>query len=242
MRRVAAAFPRLGGVRPTLAAPAVRDNGSLARGVRRVRRKAGRRSESRRQAGFTLVAVIAIMAVMAIMLTVAVQTASFSVRREKEDELLFRGDQIVEGIRLFRARNGRFPNSLIELAKADPHVLRKAWSDPITGRKDWVPIFLGQEGTTALTGGVAPTPPGGAGSPFAPPTPTPTPNPGSTAFPATTAVGPLVGVHSRSCAQSIKVVDGRDRYCDWKFIFDPRKLQLKGAPLASAGHPPATFP
>ena len=40
------------------------------------------------------------------------------------------------------------------------------------------------------------------------------------AFPATYAVGPVIGVHSRSCATSIKVIDGRDRYCDWKFVFD----------------------
>jgi len=190
--------------------------------------------------GFTLVAILAIMAVMAIMLTVAVQTASFSVKREKEAELIFRGNQIVEAIRLFRARNGRFPNSLVELAKANPRVVRKAWADPVTGRTDWVPIFVGQEGTTAaLPGGAQPTPGTGGFDDFRSATPTPTPGPGGSPFPPTNAVGPIVGVHSRSCGQSIKIVDGRDRYCDWKFVFDPRKLQLPsvGVPRGRTGPP-----
>jgi len=155
------------------------------------------------------------MAVMAIMLTVAVQTASFHVRREREAELIFRGKQIVEGIRLFRARNGRFPGSLIELAKSDPRVIRKVWVDPITRYPDWVPIFLGQEGTTV----------GKPGAPTPAPTPGPTPKAGPAAFPPTDATGPVVGVHSRSCEKSIKVLDGRDRYCDWKFVFDPQKVE-----------------
>lgn len=179
------------------------------------------RSEER---GFTLVAVVAIMAVMAIMLTVAVQTASFQAKREREAELIFRGRQIVEGVRLFRARNGRFPGSLVELAKADPRVLRKVWSDPVTRRLDWVPIFLGQEGTTVTQPG-APTP-----APTAAPTPGPTPKAGPAPFPPTDATGPVVGAHSRSCEKSIKVLDGRDRYCDWKFVFDPQKVEAPNRP------------
>ncbi len=157
--------------------------------------------------GFTMAAVVMIMAVMAIMLTVAVEAVSFQQRREKEAELIFRGRQIVEGIRLFRSRNGRFPMQLAELATAKPRALRKVWKDPITGKADWVPIFLGQGGTTVPIGIAMPTPtPGPAG-----------PQPG------TDARGPVVGVHSRSCADSIMVLDGHTRYCDWKFVFDPTR-------------------
>ncbi|MCX7895921.1 MAG: hypothetical protein N2447_08230, partial [Thermoanaerobaculum sp.] len=86
----------------------------------------------------------------------------FQRQREKEEELIFRGEQAVEAIRLFRARNGRFPLTLQELAEAKPRVLRKIWADPMTGRPDWVPVFLGEEGTAELVGvgiGIAvPTP------------------------------------------------------------------------------------
>jgi len=174
------------------------------------------------------------MAVMAIMLTVAVQTASFQKRRENEEELIFRGNQIIEAVRLFRARHGRFPSSLVELAKANPRVLRKIWSDPVTGKPDWVPVFLGQEGTQ-LTPGVG-TAPGSPPPPGAAPTPSPR------AFPRTDASGPVVGAHSRSCETSIKVFNGRTRYCDWKFVFNPQTAPGGGKPVPPVGPPPGGGP
>lgn len=163
----------------------------------------------REERGFTMVAVVVAMAVMAIMMGVAVQTVTFQRQREKEEELIFRGNQYVEAIRLFRARNGRFPLTLKELEEAKPRVLRKAWVDPITGQKDWVPVFLGEEGT-----GVE-----GIGIGIA----IPTPPPGGER--KSEARGPIVGVRSRSCQESIKVYEGRTRYCDWKFVYDPKKFQ-----------------
>lgn len=169
-----------------------------------------------RERGFTLAAVVVAMAVMAIMLGVAAQTVTFQRQREREEELIFRGNQAVEAIRLFRARNGRFPLTLQELAEAKPRVLRKIWTDPMTGKPDWVPIFLGEEGTASV----------GIGIGIA----IPTPRPGAER--TSEARGPIVGVRSRSCQESIKVYEGRTRYCDWRFVFDPRKFQapLPGQP------------
>jgi type II secretory pathway pseudopilin PulG len=150
---------------------------------------------------------IVIMAIMAIFLTIAVETVSFQQRREKEEELIFRGNQAVEAVRLFRARNGRFPLSLAELVKAKPRVLRKVWVDPITGKTDWVPVFLGEEGTIVGPG-------------LGPAQPVPTPGARRS---GAGARGPIIGVHSASCEDSIKVVDGRTRYCDWKFFYDPNR-------------------
>lgn len=168
----------------------------------------------RGQRGFTLVVVVVAMAVMAIMMGVAAQTVTFQRQREKEEELIFRGQQYVEAIRLFRARQGRFPLTLKELAEAKPRVLRKVWTDPITGQNDWVPVFLGEEGTGAP----------GIGIGIAVPTPSPE------GERASEARGPIVGVRSRSCREAIKLYEGRSRYCDWKFVFDPRKLQQPGTP------------
>ena len=156
-----------------------------------------------------MAAVLVIMAIMAIMLTVAVQTATFQVQREKEEELIFRGNQIVEAIRLFQARNGRLPVKLVELVQARPRVTRKIWKDPITDKIDWVPIFVGQEGDAVG---------GAAGSNAGTPAPAPTPNPAYRRGTGAT-FGPIIGVHSRSCEASIKVYNGRSRYCDWKFVY-----------------------
>lgn len=171
--------------------------------------------------GFTLVAVVVAMAVMAILMDVAVQTVTFQRQREKEEELIFRGQQYVEAIRLFRARQGRFPLTLKELAEAKPRVLRKVWLDPITGKNDWVPVFLGEEGGNVEKAG------GGI--------PVPKPSPDSER--QSQARGPIIGVRSRSCKEAIKLYEGRSRYCEWKFFFDPRKFQGPGT-----GRPPKKQP
>jgi len=159
------------------------------------------------------------MAVMAIFLTVAVQSASFQAQREKEEELIFRGQQAVEAIRLFRARNGRFPLTLDELVKAKPRVLRKPWVDPMTGKADWQPIYLGEEGGTVVGGSPAPTPTPGTGR-----------SPGA-------ARGPIIGVRSRVCTEAIKIYEGRTKYCEWKFYFDPQKQTAPGKPLVPGPTP-----
>jgi type II secretory pathway pseudopilin PulG len=166
-----------------------------------------------------------VMAVMAIFLTVAVQSASFQAQREKEEELIFRGQQAVEAIRLFRARNGRFPLTLDELVKAKPRVLRKPWVDPMTGQADWVPVYLGEEAGTVVGG-----------------SPAPTPTPGTRGRPAA-ARGPIIGVRSSVCADAIKIWEGRTNYCEWKFYFDPQKVTVPGGqPKPVAGPTPRPSP
>jgi type II secretory pathway pseudopilin PulG len=181
-----------------------------------------------------MVAVVVAMALMAIALTVAVQTATFHKRRENEQELIFRGGQFAEGVRLFRARNGRLPLTLDELVKAKPRAMRKAWKDPVTGKFDWVPVFMGQGGQQIEPGGV----------PRMTPTPAPTAAPeddedegggGSkggqekaASFPATDARGPIVGVHSRSRDQAIRVLDGRSRYSEWAFTLEQKQPRQGG--------------
>jgi len=183
------------------------------------------RGPRRREGGFTLAAMMVIMAIMAIFLTVAVETASFQQKREKEEELIFRGNQVVEAIRLFRARFGRFPIALDELAKANPRVLRKIWNDPMTGRPDWVPVYLGEEGTTLQPlPGLTPTPQ---------PTPQPTPGPGTPGSQGPRG-GPIIGVRSSVCDEAVKIYNGHIRYCEWKFFYDPTKLNPGIRPASAA--------
>ena len=59
-----------------------------------------------REAGYTLAIFVMVIAIMAIMMAAAVEIVSFQARREKEAELIFRGQQYVEGIRLYRQKNG----------------------------------------------------------------------------------------------------------------------------------------
>jgi len=174
---------------------------------------------ARSEAGFTLVMLMVILAVMAIAMGAAVQTVTFQAQREKEAELIFRGEQYVEAIRIFKNRYGRFPVTLKEMWEAKPRVLRRRWKDPITGSETWGLIHLGEEGQPIV--------PGRGGLPTSGPQPTPTPEPtpppgpsgGLPGIQPGQQVGPIIGVRSTSCDDSIRIYEGRTRYCDWKFVF-----------------------
>ncbi len=101
-------------------------------------------------------------------------------KREREKELIFRGESYAEAIRLFQKKNGRLPVSFEELHKHPNPFIRKLYKDPVKkvacedckGRKmveaDFTPIYAGPNGQPILPGqaapgGVNPTAPGGTG-------------------------------------------------------------------------------
>jgi type II secretory pathway pseudopilin PulG len=164
------------------------------------------------EAGYTLVVFVMIVAVMAILMAVAVEVVSFQAQREREAELIFRGQQYVEGIRLYKQKYGRNPMRMKELWEADPRVLRQKWKDPITDSDTWGLIFLGQEGREL-------TPPGGRGRGRRPtPTRTPIFEREREGGDGGEKIGPIIGVHSLSTEGSIKIYEGRQQYDEWKFI------------------------
>ncbi|MCD4750128.1 MAG: hypothetical protein K8R59_12210 [Thermoanaerobaculales bacterium] len=180
---------------------------------------------------------VMVIAVMSIMMGVAVQAVSFKMQREREEELIFRGLQYVEAVRIYKIRYGRFPMRLKEIWEADPKVIRKKWKDPITDSENWGIIFLGQENQ-----GTQRKQDIGLGTP--PPTETPGMDrgrPGRSGGQGSglpdgvhrsedgELVGPIVGVHSTSCDESIKVYEGRTTYCEWRFFFrEDRKGRGRG--------------
>lgn len=53
-------------------------------------------------------------------------------------------------------------------------------------------------------------------------------------------MGPIVGVHSTSCDESIKIYEGHTSYCEWRFIYrEPQQGGAAGgAPVQRPGSPP----
>ena len=197
-----------------------------------------------REGGYTMIIFVMIIAIMSILMAVAVQTVEFQMKREREAELIFRGQQYVEAIRLFRLRFGRYPMRLKEIWEANPRVIRKKWKDPITDSYDWGLIFVGQEGGQIGRGGAA-----GGQQPGLPNQPVPTTTPGTgiggsagggaPGGPGSRQggemVGPIVGVHSTSCDESVKVYEGRTTYCEWRFVH--REQRQQGGARGRPGRP-----
>ena len=97
--------------------------------------------------GFTFIGVLAFLVVAGIALTAASKYWSTVIRREKEKELLFRGDQIKTAITSYynntpKNRAPSYPKNLEELVK-DPRFLsirrhlRKVYKDPMTEDGTW---------------------------------------------------------------------------------------------------------
>ncbi len=194
----------------------------------------------RGEGGYTLVIVVLTVAIMSIMMAVAVQTVEFQMRREREAELIFRGEQYVEAIRLFKIKYGRNPMQLKELWEANPKVMRQKWKDPMTDSEEWGLIFLGQEGRRI-----------GPESAF-PGTPVPTETVTHQGTKSLTGdqpfggpgqggekIGPIVGVRSTVCEDSIKIYEGRSNYCEWQFVHRERGRGLGTTkPLVPPGQQP----
>jgi type II secretory pathway pseudopilin PulG len=115
----------------------------------------GRRRDAQ---GFTFLGVMFLVILMGLAVTVASEAWYMSLRREKEEELLFAGDQMRRAIASFTASvpgaAQRYPGSLQELIR-DPRLpgvkrhLRKIYQDPMTGKTEWG-LIRSSEG--AITG------------------------------------------------------------------------------------------
>ena len=83
-----------------------------------------------------------LIAMMGFALTVVAQVWQTAQKRDKEEELLFVGNEIGRAIGMYVANGARYPHNLEDLLK-DPgfqgvrRYLRKIYRDPITGRAEW---------------------------------------------------------------------------------------------------------
>lgn len=100
--------------------------------------------------GYTLIILLFALFVMSIGLLVAVPVWETQIQREKEEELIFRGKQYVEAIRLFQTKNpGSFPKTFDELV--EEKCIRKLFKDPMTKDGEWN-IILPYSGISSKKG------------------------------------------------------------------------------------------
>jgi type II secretory pathway pseudopilin PulG len=199
------------------------------------------RFRAARDAGYAMAALLVAMSITALMLTMVMPVWKQMVQREKEAELVFRGEQYVHAIVLFQRKYANaFPPNVDVLV--EQRFLRKKFKDPITG-EDFQTIAFGAQ--TAPPGGT-PTIPGasttGPGAPARPGTNTPFGGRGGAgagagaAAPAGGVVSGVQGVTSRSPDASIRLYKGRSHYNEWSFVY------VAASPVPGGGVPGAPQP
>jgi type II secretory pathway pseudopilin PulG len=183
--------------------------------------------------GYAMAALLVAMSVMSVMMAVAMPVWKQTVQREKEEELVFRGEQYARAIGLFgRKYANAFPPSMDALV--EQRFLRKKYKDPITN-DDFAPLLQSQAtGATPGSGAATAARPGQTAT-QQPPTArgglTPsTPGAPAATGPGTAAVGGLMGVTSKSKEKSIRIYKGRTRYNEWAFVYTPVTQAPGGVP------------
>jgi len=111
-------------------------------------------SGSRRQEGFTFVAVLIALAVIGAALAATGEVWSQARQREQEKELLFVGNQFRQAIALYYERTPgtakQYPMTLEDLLRdarypSMQRYLRKLYADPLSGKPEWG-IIKGPDG------------------------------------------------------------------------------------------------
>ena len=115
---------------------------------------AGRGRRNRGQApisgGFTYLGFLILTAISGAGLAAYGTIASHEAQREKEAELLFRGNQYRDAIAAYYKIEDRYPESLDQLLQNKGFAmpvrhLRRLYSDPMTGQSDWA-LVKGPDG------------------------------------------------------------------------------------------------
>jgi type II secretory pathway pseudopilin PulG len=165
--------------------------------------------------GYIMVVLLVAMAVAAVWMGAALPAWRQQAMREKEIELIFRGEQYARAIALYQIKNNSYPLELDQLVTQ--RFLRKRWLDPVTG-KDFQTVGLtapGTSGSTTVQGGVPSRSgvtvgvPGGAA-----------PGRGATGVPSVGQpglTGGITGVRSTSQATSIRIYNGQQQHNLWQF-------------------------
>jgi type II secretory pathway pseudopilin PulG len=161
--------------------------------------------------GYVLIMLTFAVFLLAIGLLVALPVLQTEVQREKEEELIFRGRQYAEAVRIYARKNpGRFPASLKELL--DKKCIRRLYRDPFSRDGRWNVILVSVAGR-----GSAPSATGRAAAQEVLVAPERV---------LSAIKNPMVlGVVSTSTARSVKIWNDQESHDKWLFYFgqDPKK-------------------
>ena len=82
--------------------------------------------------GFVTVMLLIIIVLMGTFATRVMLSTVSEVQREREAELIFRGEAIANAIRSYKKEMGTYPLTLEDLLSVRPRIIRKLYKDPMT--------------------------------------------------------------------------------------------------------------
>jgi type II secretory pathway pseudopilin PulG len=203
--------------------------------------------------GYAMAALLVGLSIMAVLMGAALPVWSQQMKREREEELIWRGNQYARAVGLFQRKYANtFPPTIDILV--EQRFLRKKYKDPMTN-DDFQPIPAGGgvpgqisapgPATTPRAGGgtggsATPTqgfslqrqPSGNAGGVFG----------GQARAGQQPAIG-IQGVVSKSKEASIKIYNGRTKYNEWAFVYLATAQRITpGGAFPGAGNQPGMMP
>jgi type II secretory pathway pseudopilin PulG len=183
------------------------------------------------QRGYAMAALLVGLSVMAVLMGAMLPVWTHMAQREKEEELIFRGQQYARAIGLFQRKFANQAPPTIDLL-VEQRFLRKKYKDPITN-DDFQPLFANQapQAVGAPAGSLRP---GQTATSDLAVTPTPAiqgrTGPG--------APGGIIGVTSKSKETSIKIYNGRTKYNEWAFVYVQTAQRPNGTGTQAPGQQP----
>jgi type II secretory pathway pseudopilin PulG len=174
--------------------------------------------------GYVLIILMMAVFVISLSFLLAVPVWQTELQREKEEELIFRGRQYVEAVRLYVAKNpGRYPASFKELL--EKKFIRRLYKDPFARDGQWNVILV----PTASSSAPASVPAGRLGSAQGV-------GGQSSQSVQEILVAPeraiaaikdprIIGVVSTSTNKSVKIYNDQESHDKWLFFYgqDPKK-------------------
>ncbi|MCM3880655.1 MAG: type II secretion system GspH family protein [Vicinamibacterales bacterium] len=182
------------------------------------------------------------MAVMAVLLSVAMPTWNQMVRREKEEELVFRGNQYARALNLYQRKFANASPANLDVL-VEQRMLRKKFKDPMSTEKsgEFQLLYLSNSAPSGREGNAGQQRQGGAGQGNSGRGNTGqqgnTGQAGSVgAVLSTTPNGLIAGVTSTNKSESIRILDGKKHYNEWQFVGMQQSAQA-GAGAGGTGIP-----
>ena len=186
----------------------------------------------RNQSGYAMAGLLVALGIMSIIMSAALPVWSQAAKREREAELVFRGEQYARAVELYQRQFvGAYPPDIETLVERK--FLRKAYTDPMMEDDDFRIVYLSQ--AEGLQGEAArASRPGETTSDEADARLSPDPirfDDGEE--------GGVVGVVSRSDEESLRIYNGREKYSEWAFIYVPTAAEGAGGVAAGSGTQPS---